>query len=64
MQINAQSILNAIFSNKKSNTQSTIAAEPLTAEMAALVSGGYAGDYSTNAIGSTQGPEWGDWIKK
>ena len=65
MQINAQSILNAIFSNNKSNTHtSALQSQTLTEEMAAQVSGGATDTYTATAIGSTKGPDWGDWIKR
>lgn len=65
MQINAKSILNALVSTKPTNSQTTeLHAHTMTAEMAALVSGGVRDTYTASAIGTTQGPEWGDWIKK
>ncbi|HAT41714.1 MAG TPA: hypothetical protein DCS87_08300 [Rheinheimera sp.] len=65
MQFNAKSILMAVFTNNKSNTQtSALQSQMLTEEMAAHVSGGAKDTYTSTAIGSTQGPDWGDWIKR
>ena len=64
MQINAKSILNVVL-NKSSHTESALHAEVLSAEFAALVSGGATDEgVSTQSIGGTTGPDWGDWIKR